>query len=533
MPKITVYDAPELGLRPTEVGISATAAAARRVGAEYSDAAASQVAEGRALASGIEALGSAAVKIADHDQISKGSAAFASFVNAKTKQWDEIRKTADPNDPTVAPKFLSSIEKDLEDFKSGFLTENAQQWAEAQTSRFRTHMLDKTGSDMAVMAGQAAIINVRQTVNALSNTVRSDPKSMDYSLGQLDTSIDAMIASSPTMNADTASKVRTEVLQKGREEIIKSAAMGHIEATGQVPAWTSDAKYSPYINGTELKQFAQAARYYKRLGESEDRARRAEYEHDVKLDFHKKANELEISMMPNNIGERASLPDGFWDKLKELGRHPGADLEPSRVKTIFSQAEIITERLNKPEPAGRVSHDQTMRIMGMMRDDNRDRNAVSDEIWKSYSKGELTNSDFTFLNRELEGRKTPEGMALAQDRATFWKRYSTVVDPSAGGKALGSQQLYFAEMDARRQEEALKKKGLDPHLVYDPRSEYFFGEPKNLARYQRSLQELLHDQRQGQAPPAEPIRIRTKEERDALPPNTRYIAPDGSVRTKQ
>lgn len=504
MPKITVFEAPDsIGFRPTEVGISATAAAARRVGTEFSDIAASQVATGRALGSGIEALGTAAVKIADHEQISRGTAAFSSFINAKTKQWDETVKTADPNDPTVGPKFLDGLEKELENFKGGFLTENAQQWAEAQTARFRTHMTEKTSADMAIMSGQAAVINTRQTVNALSNTVRGDPKSLDYSLSTLENMTDAFIASSPNLTGTMAGKIRGEILQKGREEIIKSAAMGHIEKTGDVPDWVTDPKYSGFINGTELKQFAQAARYYSRLGETENRARRAEFEHNMKLDFNAKVNDLEASMMPKNIGERATLPDGFWDKLRELGKHPGAQLDPSRIKTVFTQAETITERLNKPEPLARVSHDMTMRIMELMRRPDSARTDVSNEIFAAYQKGELNNSDFTFLNKELEARRTPEGLALQQDRTTFWKRYGSVVDPSFGATPLGQQQLYFAEMDARRQEEALKAKGLDPHLVYDPRSEYFFGNPKNIARYQKPLDELMREQRAGQT--AQPV----------------------------
>jgi hypothetical protein len=55
---------------------------------------------------------------------------------------------------------------------------------------------------------------------------------------------------------------------------------------------------------------------------------------------------------------------------------------------------------------------------------------------------------------------------------------------------LGDQQMYALEMDIRRQEDILRKGGKDPHLVYDPRSEQFFGRPENLDKYKVSLQQI-------------------------------------------
>ncbi len=498
MPKITVYEAPDnLGIRPSETAIQARSLAGRVIEGEYNEAAAAQATQGRALASGIEALGSAAVKIADHDQISKGSAAFAGFVNAKTKQWDEIRKTADPNDPTVAPKFMADTEKQLENFKGGFLTENAQQWAESQTTRFRSHMYDKTGADMAVMAGQAAIINTRQTVNALSNTVRGDPSSMDYSLGQLDSSIDAMIGSSPTMNADTAGKVRTEVLQKGREEIIKSAAMGYIEKTGDVPAWVSDPKYSKYISGPELKQFAQAARYYERLGRAEQRATQQQYEHDARLDFHNKVNELEFSLMPKNVGERPTLPPDYWDKLRQLTQHPGATLEPGRLKAMVTQGEAITERMNKPEPLAGVSHNTTMGLLQRMRATDESKLVDTGPIYDAYQRGELDNGDFNFLQREFVNLRSPEGQRLGQAKTELFKAVKPAIDKSNPlmGKLDqdGSMNMYRFEMDLERKITEYRKAGKDPHDLFDPAKPDFVGAPKALEPYQKSLSQSTAD----------------------------------------
>src|SRR5437879_5764013 len=87
---------------------------------------------GRRIGSSIADAGDAAIKYLDHQQISQGAPAFANLMAQKTQQWNETVKNADPNDPTVAAKFMDSLESDLTKFKEhGFYTEGGQKWAEA------------------------------------------------------------------------------------------------------------------------------------------------------------------------------------------------------------------------------------------------------------------------------------------------------------------------------------------------------------------------------------------------------------------
>ncbi len=261
MARIAQFEAPEgLGLRPSEVGIAAVAGAARRVQGEYNEAAASKEIAGRRLGSAISTAGEVATSFIDHQEISHGANALAGLVQAKTQQWNDIAKHADPNDPTVAQKFLTeNLEPDLDKFRSGFLSQKAGQWAEHHVEQFRQHMFEKTSADMSTLAGQAAVVNSHKTVNGLSNTVYSDPSSLDFALKTLDTSVGGIVDSSPNLSGAAAGKAKGELLQAGREAIVKSAAVGYIEKTGQVPPWATDPKYSPYINGAELKQFEKAA----------------------------------------------------------------------------------------------------------------------------------------------------------------------------------------------------------------------------------------------------------------------------------
>jgi hypothetical protein len=576
MPQLKPFDAGDIGLRPTETGVEARAATARRIGTFYNQQAGATetlaretdrlgreteklggetrglgreterlgsetkglgretqrlgsetgklgsetqqlgretgqlgdfkghllTATGRQFGSAIEAAGNEAVRYLDHQQIIQGQVAYSNMLAAKTAEWNNTVKNADPNDPTVAQRFMAqSVEPELQRFsETGFYTEKGQQWATAHVDALRKHFTEKTTADMSTMAGHAAVVNQRQTVNSLSNTVRSDPSSLDFSLAAMESGTEGVLASSPNLNAHDAARARSEILQRGKESIIKSAALGYIEKTGTVPPWVSDPKYAPYVDGAELKQLAQAAKYYQRLNESENRAARVQRDYDLKNDFHVKVNALEASTMPQNAGDPPRLPDNYWSTMRELATHPGAALEPGRLAQMVRNGEILTDKLNKPEPLARVSHNTTMDLLNRMRATDETRLTDNTAIYEAYGAGKLSRADFTFLNGEFASARTPQGARLEKDRGEFFKRFAASVDGAmdfGGHSALGSQRMYAFEMEARRQEEDLRKQGKDPHQIYDPSSPNFIG--KLVPKYHVSMSEAQGFEKQIQA----------------------------------
>jgi len=551
------FDAGNLKLNPTEMGVEARAGTARRIGAFSNQLAGatemlaretqrlgSETAKlgsetaalgsfkaqaygdvGRRLGSSISDAGDAAVKYLDAQQISHGAATWANLTAGLTQKWNDTVKTADPNDPGVSQRFMESLEPELAKFKEdGFYTEKGQQWAEAHVEALRQHMVEKTSADMATLAGQAAVVNQRQAINSLSSTVRGDPSSLDFSLAALKSSTEGILSSSPNMSGTAAAAARTEILQKGSESIVKSAAMGYIEKTGKVPPWATDPKYSPYINGEELKQFSQASRYYQRLGEAESRAARQNADYEAKKDFNTKIDKLEASTMPTQAGARPQLPQNYWDTLRELAQHPGAAIEPGRLKSMVEAGERLTDRLNKPEPIGPVSHQTTIELLNKIRATDTSRLTSNDDIYKAYGDGKLNTADFNFLQKEFQDRKTPEGAALNADRTLFFKQYAGALSGGMYDPQQGNPKLYAAEMAARRQENDLKRRNLDPHLVYDPTSEYYFGKPANVAKYAGSLQGDLQNKVEAASSAPKDISEPAKPARPEVPYDLRGIA---------
>lgn len=553
MPNIRSYDTPALDIRSTDRGVEATAAAARRGGAFFNQAAEDMTGLGNRIAGTVRDVGQVAVDYAQHREISTGATEFATMHARLTDAWANTVKNADPNDTGVMQRFNEKVlQPTLEKYQSSFITEGGQRWAQQHTDALRNHMFERGAADMSSLAGDAVATNVRKMSNAWSNTARNDPSAVPFLLKNAESSIDGVVGSSPGLTGAAASKVRNEVLQKAQEEIVKAGALGAIEKSSDPEKAAADfaARWPQYVNAQEIDQFAKAARSFKRLNEAEDRHARQQRDYEAKNDFNKKVNELETATMPKNAGDPPQLPPDYWQKLRDLATHPGAALEPGRLRSMVQQGEAITERLNKPEPPSQGSHAETMKLLGQIRATDEKRLTSNAAIYDAYQAGKLTNADFTFLAKEYEALRTPEGAALGHDRGEFFKRYAGTIDAGLDEmgvhSALGQQQMYAAEMDARRQEGEMRRKGLDPHLIYDPRSEYFFGKPANIMKYHVSMQDVLRERKNAKdtnltGPNKDSTVVDVKdlavvknaEDYAKLQPGTSFIDPTGKIRTKR
>lgn len=374
MPILPQVDAGPGALHPSETGIEATAGAARRVGMFYNQRAGAEeqlareterlgaqtaelgtykgnliTGEGARAGSAVAAAGDAAVKIADHQQISHGAVAYTGLLQNLTDNWNSTVKNADPNDTTLASRFMASMEPQLSDFKSAMWTEGAQQWAEAHADALRKHFAEKTSADMSTLAGQAAIVNTQQTVNSLSNTVHDDPTSIGFALASLKSITEAHIATSPNITGPEAARIREEITQKGSESIVKSAAIGYISRTGQVPDWVTDPKYSPYVNGQELQLFARQARVQQHYEVTMQKQATLLQKQLDEQAVHAAANKnFSDNVTFDPATNRASIkPEFFQNTLDMVRRYPDAPNAASVAKTYLDWGES-QQREQKP-----------------------------------------------------------------------------------------------------------------------------------------------------------------------------------------
>lgn len=499
MPNVHEFNAPDsLGLRPSSVGTEAAAAAGRRIGGFYNQAADALTNVGARAGSAIRDAGDVAVSHMDHEQITQGAAkgteVFDNLINSK----DDLIKSIDPNDPAYGTKVEGAIKQWREDtlaptldkFREGFSTEKSQAWAEHFIGTTREHMFTHTTADIMTAAGIGVTNSIRNTANIASNTALNHPETVEDQLGLVEHSINGIVESSP-MKGVAGAKVRSDVLERTKEQIVKAGAIGAIQKADDPEAaaasWVS--KYPQYINGAEATQLASNAR-------QQIRARNADFESNRRRD-------KEIAQDKSTDQANQYIID-IRSKDPKIANDPtGVKIlnDPTLTKADKNNLLNLIDRQLKPETVKNISEQTAAGLMRDLHDPNADTDKVMEAAWQARLKdpgkpGSMDETHFNSIRKEIIDRKTPEGAAIAQDRALFLKRYELQIDTSrdvVNGNAvpspLGQANMLRAETDMRRRETELRKAGQDPHSLYDPNSPNFFGKPENIAKYQPTMQE--------------------------------------------
>jgi hypothetical protein len=545
-------------LRPSSVGTEAAAGAGRRIGQFFNQTGEALANVGARIGGTIRDIGEQFDAVQTHQQVSHGSAQEAAGLDGLNKSWDltlsggkdadgNIVPKADPNDPGVAQKWRAErFEPWADQFLSGFTTEKSQAWAQSRVDALRQHFFTKTAADQSELAGIAAHQNAVATINHFSNAVRDDPSSVDFALKSADESIGDTFHSSPMLDGVKAAKLHADVSQMAQTQIVRSYYMGLAEKNPDEAVKQLNAgKFDQYISGAEAKQIISAARGYQRIALAADRDAQAKQDHQDKAQFHSAMNAIELDTLPKKPGDKPVLPPDYWDRVRAAGQMPGATQEPGRLAAMVANGERLTERLNKPEPLGRVSHDTTIDLLNRIRASDGDANRLTDnnEIYKAYGDGKLNSADFHFLQTEFNNIRTPEGEALGRRKSEFLRSVEPQIDKSNPlmGKIdqTGKQHIYELNLDIENKIAEYRKAGKNPYDLFNPGKPDYMGKPEALQQYQKPLSESLSDKvrtlsvtpppgpgetpRPGAKP--RPVTVKTPEEAQMLNPGTRYMRP--------
>ena len=520
---IQQFEAGDLGLRPSEVGVEARAGTARRIGmfsnqqasaeemlarsTEHlggetqqlgretaqlgSEKGAAMAAAGRAIGGGIVAAGDAAVSYLDNKQISEGSKAYAKLLQDTTQQWNDTVKTADPNNPHLARDFLENLDQRLADFKdNGFYTEGAQKWAEGHVEALRQHFAEKTQADMSSLAGLAAKDNARQTINTLTATVHGDPTSIDFALAALKSSTDGIVKSNPNLTGTTAGAVRSELMQTGAESIVKAAAIGYIDKTGQMPPWATDPKYSPYINATELQLFEKQAKAQQKANALVDKQTQVMNRQLADLQVHQGATKVitDNVSFDQQTGQPILKPQFFKDALDIARNNPNAPNAAETVRTMLNWGEAQQNKEAKPVDDPVVKQDLTDRLF------NPDKPTTVIDLMKARAQGKISDHSFTAMKGlvdELE--QSPLKGPVWQATAAAAKDALIVTLPGVPGKDMKGSESYASFMQSFIPQYIAKSRAgtLEPNAldVKDPNSMI----SKAMAPFKRTPAQRMQD----------------------------------------
>lgn len=502
MPRIP-FDAGNVALRPTEVGIESTAAAARRINSSFNQVsgalsglgsetaalgnreARATAAEGAAISSGVEAAGGLALKYQEHRELAQGTAALAGFLDAKTKQWDDAVKSADPNDTTVAQNFREGLETDFEKFRDGFLTEKGKQWADAHIASARQHFYQKTSADMSALAGAALKNNVQTTADNFSNTAMRSPDfhTVDYLLGTVDSTVGGLIGSSPNVKGTDAAKTALQLSDDLKRHIVKSGAVGAIQKSDD-PVATANAwaeKYPDLLSADDLNRLSKGAEAQVRAQRTQDNYDRRVAERETKQRSAERLDELRTNLIDNPTAVKAR------DVIND----------PLLTQSDKTHALKIIEQATKPAPIpSRVSAknyvDLTERINLPVGDPNR----INDEdaIHKAYGDGQINRGDYSRALKEFRENRTPDGETFAQSKRFFM---DNVVKPQlvkgAFDPATGSSDMARYKKNMDDMIDAYRKDGKNPRELFNPKSQDYLGNPDIINGFKTPLTQQVEE----------------------------------------
>lgn len=521
MPRIQTFEAPQLDIRPSEIGVESFAAAGRRGAAFFNQAAGAEAESGarmgRVIGQGIADIGSAAVAYEDHREISHGAATFAQLQDDLTNQWNNLAKNSDPNDPSVASKFRETVlEPALEKFQGGFNTERSQQFAEQKIESLRQHFFQKTAADMSTLAGIAVKNNVQNSATHMSNTAIQDPSAVPFLLDNVDHSVSGMVDSSPNLKGPDAARAKMEISQDTKRAIVHAGAVGAIQKAAdpesEAEKWTQ--KYPDYISGEDAKALA---------GNARQQIRARNYDFETNRRREKEIAQDKSTAATNDYIMQVRSQD------PKLANDPTAQKilnDPTLTKQDKNNLLNYVDRQLKPETNSRLSQATFVGLLRDLRAPDADPDKIMQKAWDARlmdpgKPGSMTESDFNAFRNEVVARKTPEGAALERDRTMFFKNYAGAIAGPTYDPVTGSPALYAAEMDARKKEAAMRQQGKDPSIIYDPSSPDFIGKPENLTKYRGSMQDNLHANPSGQG---EQILSITRENKFAPPSNWLFSA---------
>jgi hypothetical protein len=488
VPNIRTFDVPQEQLAPSEIGIESTAAAARRGGTFYNQAAAALEARGQQAGSAIKDAGGLAIKWQQQREISKGAADFAQMDNSFTRQWQIEAKNTNGDDPTVATRFRAGMEPAFDKFKNSFLTEGGRLWAEDRIDQYRRHMFEKTNADMASAASDALHSNLNRTSALDQNTLYNDasPRTLAEKFNAIDKTIEGL-ASNTSLSPAEYRKAHTETADEIKQKYVTSTITGIIDKGGDTRAWrkiATDPKYAQYIDAGAMHRYGQREEFMQRAIERDAKSAEAEEKRANQNSALDRADELRTKYINPDTGEY-TFPKNFRQQVLTdpvLAKYPAA-----RVALLRDYDQI--ERGTKDTKLAAKSLQTWRTLAGQInRGEITNEQPILDQI------DNLTRTDLNDLVKRLQESRSPDGQTIGKDRDNFIKKFGPLIDGDykfqyQQHSLLGSQQMYQFEWDARAKENVVRQEGRDPHGVYNPSSPDYFGAPANISRYRVSAQE--------------------------------------------
>ncbi len=434
-----------------------------------------------------EAITDSSVRIKraqDQSEISDLNAKMSGIHAQFTIGLQERLRTADPNDKTVAEKFVTEFDEAVGKVGDNVSTSGGRAYFTQASAAMRAHFQENAAAGQADLAGVKAKTDYSTALNNYSSTLVNDPSSFQLMSTMHNASIDGLVSS-----GGLPSKAALQLKQQGQAELAKSAVRGWIKLDPQLAKKQLDAKqWDNFFDGDakyqmygEVKQAESAMRIEEERRRTEAKRLREEQQTNTQ-------NQMLSAMTENKLSTKEILesnldPFGSGSKqqfLNMLEAHENS--KANKIKTDSGVFISLFEKIHLP-------------------DGNTNKIVDENDLNRYLGKG-LTIESLNQLRAEMQGKKTQAGSTeselkkgvidIAKGQLTRSNPLTGIRDPIGDEQQQRFMSWFLTEYEEKR------KAGKSATELLDPNSSDYLG--KQIGRFTRSQQQILQDMTRSLAP---------------------------------
>lgn len=441
--------------------------------------------EGQAIGQGINKAGQAYVDHEVQAETSDLTAKYAQTFEQLTQSWNDTAKTADPNDPNTGQRWREDVmQPALDQLNEGFHTDQAKERAQRLSAQLSAHMFEKTTADQSTIAGNAAVSNVETMINSYSNAVQADPTAMRGAMPMLQESIEQVIASHPNLSSDQVSALRTRLLDGGKAQIAKSAALGMIDRNPDLFRQAAAAgQFDKYLDASDIKTLDSYADSQQRAALAAQRAQEAEVRRQQTEAVTARANQVFANTVDPNTGQIHITPD-FYKETAKIAVMPNAPSGLGRAMYNFGIQKEKEEAAGIPAVTDPHTYQDFSQRMFLPSGDPHALTLA--DVYEARAEQKLSDKDFQFYKGAVESaKKDPQAVADQKMLQNFFTQYKSTITKTnpflKNYDAPGDQRFYQFQVDKQAQFAAGLKAGKTAQDLLDPTSKDFIG--RNIGDY--------------------------------------------------
>jgi len=499
MPRVTEFEAPDLGLAPTETGIEATAMAARRVSYAYEQAAEAKQVEGRGLAGALTEALEAGRQYEVHRELNNAAPAWANTTLALDREWHNTH-AADPANESNGHAFLqNSVLPAMQNFKQQFFTPEGQEWARKRVDEYTEKMARKTAADGARGAANAFPAKVQESVNSFAMRGHFDGTEEN-----LHSTLDDM---HKTVGAMGPGKINDKDWKKADGQVTRAFVYGYMKQNnGEFPKWLdpnftrpdgSKPNYGQHMDektSEQMETFGRTVQSFDhKTAQWAEKEQQAKYQQDFNTDY----DQIKKEMRPKSETDSYHMPENFYNRIEALAARPTADLPANRklIDGLMKQADILLNRSNKPETRAEISHRNLTDITKGIRD-----GTITDEqqIWDAFNEGKTSTADHNYALKTFEELRQVDGDRMNAAKKRFFDAIAPQIDKSNPIQGTldksGKEQMYEFEWMVNQRIQQYRDAKRNPFDLFDPnKPDDFLGNPKFIEPYKKDISESITD----------------------------------------